>query len=114
MSIGGSAPIQICLRKSRFRLPAAVRGSTINVRRPTSRREGQRELARGVDVAQVASTLHAVSSMDYRQVDLVEEIRRLTGDDVDIAFDGIGGAHVWQSFKLYTAPNCWAHGRAEA
>jgi NADPH2:quinone reductase len=46
----------------------------------------------------------AVSSLratpiDYRQVDFVEEIGRLTGDGVDIVFDGIGGSHVWRSFK---------------
>jgi NADPH:quinone reductase-like Zn-dependent oxidoreductase len=37
--------------------------------------------------------------IDYRQVDFVEEIGRLTGDGVDIVFDGIGGTHVWRSFK---------------
>jgi len=35
--------------------------------------------------------------IDYRQVDFVEEIHRLTGDGVDIVFDPIGGAHLWQS-----------------
>lgn len=37
--------------------------------------------------------------IDYRHGDFVQEIERLTGDGVDAAFDGIGGAHVWQSFK---------------
>jgi NADPH2:quinone reductase len=37
--------------------------------------------------------------IDYRRVDFVEEIRRLTSDGVDIVFDGIGGSHVWRSFK---------------
>jgi len=35
--------------------------------------------------------------MDYREVDFVEEIRRLTGEGVDAVFDPIGGAHLWQS-----------------
>ena len=37
--------------------------------------------------------------IDYRSQDLVEEIRRLTGDGVDVVFDPIGGAHLWQSRK---------------
>ncbi len=35
--------------------------------------------------------------IDYRQQDFVAEIRRLTGDGVDVVFDPIGGAHMWQS-----------------
>lgn len=37
--------------------------------------------------------------IDYRQVDFVEEIHRLTGEGVDVAFDGIGGVHIWRSRK---------------
>jgi NADPH:quinone reductase-like Zn-dependent oxidoreductase len=37
--------------------------------------------------------------IDYRQLDFVEEIRRLTGEGVDVVFDGIGGAHIWRSRK---------------
>ena len=37
--------------------------------------------------------------IDYKQVDFIKEIHRLTRDGVDAVFDGIGGAHVWQSFK---------------
>lgn len=37
--------------------------------------------------------------VDYKRVNFVEEIKRLTADGVDVVFDGIGGAHVWQSFK---------------
>jgi NADPH:quinone reductase len=39
--------------------------------------------------------------IDYRNVDFVEEIYRLTGDGVDVAFDGIGSTtrHLWRSFK---------------
>ncbi|WP_255371413.1 zinc-binding dehydrogenase [Cupriavidus sp. YR651] len=35
--------------------------------------------------------------IDYQKLDFVEEIRRLTGDGVDVAFDGIGGSHIWRS-----------------
>jgi NADPH2:quinone reductase len=37
--------------------------------------------------------------IDYRQQDFVEEIHRLTGEGVDVVFDGIGGAHIWRSRK---------------
>ena len=35
--------------------------------------------------------------IDYRQLDFVSEIHRLTGDGVDVVFDGIGGRHIWRS-----------------
>jgi NADPH:quinone reductase len=35
--------------------------------------------------------------IDYRQLDFVEEIHRLTGEGVDAVFDGIGGPHIWRS-----------------
>lgn len=46
----------------------------------------------------------AVSDMgatpiDYRHVDFVEEIHRLTGVGVDVVFDSIGGTHIWRSRK---------------
>ena len=37
--------------------------------------------------------------IDYRQLDLVKEIRRLRSEGVDIVFDGIGGTHIWRSCK---------------
>jgi NADPH:quinone reductase len=37
--------------------------------------------------------------IDYRSRDFVEEVRRLTGDGVDVVFDHIGGSHLWQSRK---------------
>jgi NADPH:quinone reductase len=37
--------------------------------------------------------------IDYRNLDFVEEIRRLTSEGVDVVFDGIGGAHMWRSRK---------------
>jgi len=37
--------------------------------------------------------------IDYRQQDFVEEIRRLTGEGVDVVFDPLGGAHLWHSRK---------------
>jgi NADPH:quinone reductase-like Zn-dependent oxidoreductase len=38
--------------------------------------------------------------IDYRQLDFVKEIHRLTGEGVDAVFDGIGGAHIWRSRKV--------------
>ncbi len=35
--------------------------------------------------------------IDYQNQDFVKEIRRLTGEGVDAAFDPIGGAHLWHS-----------------
>ena len=35
--------------------------------------------------------------IDYQHQDFVEEIRRLTGEGVDVVFDPIGGAHMWHS-----------------
>jgi NADPH2:quinone reductase len=35
--------------------------------------------------------------IDYRQLDFVNEIRRLTRDGVDVVFDGIGGTNIWRS-----------------
>ncbi len=37
--------------------------------------------------------------IDYKRQDFVTEIRRLTGEGVDVVFDPIGGAHLWQSRK---------------
>jgi NADPH2:quinone reductase len=37
--------------------------------------------------------------LDYQKQDFVEEIHRLTGDGVDVVFDGIGGTHMWRSRK---------------
>lgn len=37
--------------------------------------------------------------IDYRKSDFVEEIGRLTGEGVDIVFDGVGEANVWRSFQ---------------
>src|SRR5262249_45354155 len=35
--------------------------------------------------------------VDYQQQDFVTEIHRLTGEGVDVVFDGIGGPHIWRS-----------------
>jgi NADPH:quinone reductase-like Zn-dependent oxidoreductase len=45
-----------------------------------------------------------VSSLDctpinYKQVDFVKEVRQLTGGGVAVVFDGIGGHHLWRSYK---------------
>ena len=37
--------------------------------------------------------------IDYRQLDFVKEIHRLTAEGVDAVFDGIGGTHIWRSRK---------------
>jgi NADPH:quinone reductase-like Zn-dependent oxidoreductase len=37
--------------------------------------------------------------IDYRQLDFVQEIRRLMGEGVHVVFDGIGGTHIWRSRK---------------
>src|SRR5215211_1985945 len=43
--------------------------------------------------------------IDYHNVDFVEEVLRLTGDGVDVVFDGIGStnSHLWRSFKTLRA-----------
>src|SRR5215471_12053199 len=35
--------------------------------------------------------------IDYRNQDVVNEVHRLTGEGVDVVFDGIGGNHIWRS-----------------
>ena len=37
--------------------------------------------------------------IDYQHQDFVVEIRRLTGEGVDVVFDGLGGANIWRSRK---------------
>jgi NADPH2:quinone reductase len=37
--------------------------------------------------------------IDYQKTDFVEEIHRLTGEGVDVVFDGIGGSNIWRSRK---------------
>src|SRR5512135_1750700 len=46
--------------------------------------------------APAVSDLGAIP-IDYRQLDFVKEIHRLTSDGVDVVFDGIGGSHIWRS-----------------
>lgn len=41
----------------------------------------------------------AATPIDYQRADFVEEIRRLTGEGVDVVFDGVGEANVWRSFQ---------------
>jgi NADPH2:quinone reductase len=47
---------------------------------------------------QVVAELGA-TPIDYRSCDFVEEVRRMTGEGVDIVFDGVGEANVWRSFR---------------
>ena len=37
--------------------------------------------------------------IDYRHLDFVAEIHRLTSEGVNAVFDGIGGTHIWRSRK---------------
>jgi NADPH:quinone reductase-like Zn-dependent oxidoreductase len=37
--------------------------------------------------------------IDYRQLDFVQEIHRLTTEGVDVVFDSMGGTHIWRSRK---------------
>jgi len=46
--------------------------------------------------ASAVSELGAIP-IDYKQQDVITEIRRLTTDGVDVVFDPIAGAHLWQS-----------------
>ncbi|HTL59492.1 MAG TPA: medium chain dehydrogenase/reductase family protein [Candidatus Limnocylindrales bacterium] len=48
-----------------------------------------------------ASAVSALGAtpIDYQNQDFVAEIRRLTGEGVDVVFDGIGGTHMWRSRK---------------
>jgi NADPH2:quinone reductase len=41
--------------------------------------------------------------IDYRQLEFVKEIHRLTAEGVDVVFDGIGGTHIWRSRKALHA-----------
>jgi NADPH:quinone reductase len=60
--------------------------------------------------APTVSDLGAVP-IDYRHQDFVKEIQRLTGDGVDVVFDGIGGRHIWRSRKaLRTGGKVVAYG----
>ena len=48
--------------------------------------------------ASAVSDLGAIP-IDYQNQDFVKEIHRLTGEGVDVVFDGIGGTHIWRSRK---------------
>jgi NADPH2:quinone reductase len=41
--------------------------------------------------------------IDYEHQDFVEEIHRLSGEGVDVVFDGMGGPHMWLSRKALRA-----------
>src|SRR5215813_6452005 len=41
--------------------------------------------------------------IDYQHQDFVAEIHRLTGDGVDVAFDSMGGSHIWRSREAVRA-----------
>lgn len=47
---------------------------------------------------QIVSSLGA-TPIDYQKTDFVDEVHRLTGEGVDVVFDGVGEANVWRSFQ---------------
>ena len=47
--------------------------------------------------------LYYAGFSNYEQFDFVKEIRRLTGDGVDVVFDGVGGTHLWRSLRAIRA-----------
>jgi NADPH2:quinone reductase len=49
--------------------------------------------------ASVVSDLGGIP-IDYQHQDFVKEVRRLTGEGVDVVFDPIGGIHLWHSRKV--------------
>jgi NADPH2:quinone reductase len=55
----------------------------------------------GTCSARAASAVSELGGIpiDYQQRDFVEEIHRLTGDGVDVVFDGLGGSSIWRSRK---------------
>jgi NADPH2:quinone reductase len=55
----------------------------------------------GTCSARGAATVSGLGGIpiDYRHQDFVEEVRRLTGEGVDVVFDHIGGTHLWHSRK---------------
>jgi NADPH:quinone reductase-like Zn-dependent oxidoreductase len=55
----------------------------------------------GTCSARGASTVSDLGGtpIDYRQLDFVQEIHRLTGEGVDAVFDSLGGTHIWRSRK---------------
>jgi NADPH2:quinone reductase len=55
----------------------------------------------GTCSARGASTVSDLGGVpiDYRHEDFAMEVRRLTGDGVDVVFDHIGGTHLWHSRK---------------
>jgi NADPH2:quinone reductase len=44
--------------------------------------------------------------IDYKNADFVKEIHRLTGDGVDVVFDGIGGENLWRSRDALREGGC--------
>jgi NADPH2:quinone reductase len=55
----------------------------------------------GTCSAQGASAVSNLGGIpiDYRQLDFVQEIHRLTKEGLDAVFDSIGGTHIWRSRK---------------
>jgi len=62
----------------------------------------------GLEMYGTCSSAHGVAAIsdlgatpiNYKQQDVLTEIRRLTKDGVDVVFDPIGGTHLWNSRQL--------------
>ena len=62
----------------------------------------------GTCSAQAAKVVKELGAtpIDYRNSDFVQEIHRLTGDGVDVAFDGIGWDKLWRSRQALREGGC--------
>ena len=53
----------------------------------------------GLEMYGTCSSQRASIPVDYRHLDFVKEIQRVTSEGVYVVFDGIGGPHMWRSRK---------------
>ena len=62
----------------------------------------------GTCSARSASTVAELGAVpiDYKSADFVSEIRRLTGEGVDVVFDGLGGRNIWRSRQALRRGGC--------
>jgi NADPH:quinone reductase-like Zn-dependent oxidoreductase len=71
--------------------------------RPNNHRQRYRRMAAqaAFGAPQRASAVSDLGCIpiDYRHLDFVKEIHRLTSEGVKVVFDGIGGPHMWRSRK---------------
>lgn len=62
----------------------------------------------GTSSAQAVDVVKGLGAtpIDYRNSDFVQEIHRLTGEGVDVVFDGIGGDNLWRSREAVREGGC--------